>query len=67
MREGRRHRFHVDLSEALQQVAGLRDGIRQLPAVHEDCGGCPTDPAEYMHCPRWQAEDPACRPKKRTR
>jgi hypothetical protein len=34
-------------------------------APETDCGGCPNDPAEYFHCLRWTAGDPACRPKEK--
>lgn len=37
--------------------------LEDAPAT--DCGGCPNDPAEYLVCPRWRAEDPACRPKEK--
>lgn len=26
---------------------------------------CPIDPNEYMHCPRWNRGDTACRPKEK--
>lgn len=36
---------------------------RDSTLTPKDCGVCPTDPAEYGHCPRWLANDPACHPK----
>jgi hypothetical protein len=42
----------------------LRALLTRRASPVPDCGGCPTDPAEYFHCLRWQAGDPACRPKK---
>lgn len=50
---------------------GLTHYIRQCPHCtardHRFMGGCvcPTDPNEYMHCPRWIREDPACRSKEK--
>jgi hypothetical protein len=31
------------------------------PVLLTDACICPTDPAEYGFCPRWQGEDPVCR------